>query len=235
LAILASACGSDSGPELPTAPPPQPVGHRVASIIDGDTVLFAPPLLGISSLRFLNIDTPEVGGDTQEPWAATARAQLAELLPVSTEITIQLDIQRIDPFGRVLGHAVRGDGLNANREQLRLGQAVLFVIWPNVTEYESYRMAQIEAQTNGRGIWSPSAPLRELPFEYRLRQDRSSPFRPVGDFFTHSYVEAADYTRVHVNNRVFFNTRGDAEGAGYRACARDAAEVYSPSCFSEGR
>ena len=206
----------------------------MVSVIDGDTVRFTPALLGVTSLRFLNIDAAEVGGDTQEPWATSSRTQLQQLLPGSTAITIQLDVQRIDPFGRVLGHAVRSDGLNVNREQLRLGQAVLFVIWPNVTEYESYRSAQIEAQAGGRGIWSASAPLRELPFEYRLRQDRSSPFRPVGDFFTHAYVEPADYARVHVNNRVFFNTRTDADVAGYRACARDAAGAYNSSCFASG-
>lgn len=238
LSMLVSGCGSDSAPAPPTSPPTppplQPVGQSVASVIDGDTVRFTPGLLGATSLRFLNIDAPEVSGDTQEPWATSSRTQLQQLLPGSTGITIQLDVERIDAFGRVLGHAVRTDGLNANREQLRLGQAVLFVIWPNVAEYESYRSAQIEAQAGGRGIWSASAPLHELPFEYRLRQDRSSPFRPVGDFFTHSYVEPADYARVHVNNRVFFNTRTDADVAGYRACARDAAGAYNSSCFASG-
>lgn len=238
LSLLASGCGSDSAPAPPTSPPtpppPSPVSHSVVSVTDGDTVRFTPALLGVTSLRFLNMDAPEVGGDTQEPWATSSSTQLQQLLPGSTAITIQLDVQRIDPFGRVLGHAVRNDGLNVNREQLRLGQAVLFVIWPNVTEYESYRSAQIEAQAGGRGIWSASAPLRELPFEYRLRQDASSPFRPVGDFFTHSYVEPADFARVHVNNRVFFNTRTDADVAGYRACARDAAGAYNSACFASG-
>jgi hypothetical protein len=185
-------------------------------------------------LRFLNIDAPEVVGDTQEPWAAASRAQLLQLLPGSTEITIEVDVERIDAFGRVLGHAIRADGLNTNREQLRLGQAVLYVIWPNLAQYDSYRSAQIEAQAAGRGVWNASAPLRELPFEYRLRQDRATPFRPVGDFFTHSYVEPADYARVHVNNRVFFNTRADADVAGYRACARDAVGAYNPACFAIG-
>ena len=74
------------------------------------------------------------------------------------------------------------DGLDINREQLRLGQAVLFVIWPNVGRFEDYRAAEIEAQTAGRGIWNTSAPLTELPFEYRLRIDGGAPFRPVGDY-----------------------------------------------------
>jgi endonuclease YncB( thermonuclease family) len=203
-------------------------------VTDGDTVRFNPALLGSTSLRFLNIDAPELGGDTQEPWAAAARTQLQQLLPGSTEITIETDQERIDGFGRVLGHALRADGVNTNREQLRLGQAVLYVIWPNVAHFAEYRSAQIQAQAAALGIWSATSPLRELPFEYRLRQDRSSPFRPVGDFFTRSYVEAVDYRQVHVNNRVFFNTRADAEAAGYRACARDGSGVYSSTCFAGG-
>ena len=239
LAVVAGGCGSESGPATPTGPPAPsspspPTRPTVSSVIDGDTVRVSPPINGATSLRFLNIDAPEIGGDSQEPWAAASRAQLLQLLPGSTEITIELDVERVDAFGRVLGHAIRSDGLNVNREQLRLGQAVLYVIWPNVAEYGSYRSAQIEAQAAGRGVWNPSAPLRELPFEYRLRQDRASPFRPVGDFFTHSYVDPADYARVHVNNRVFFNTRTDADVAGYRACARDAAGAYNAGCFYDG-
>lgn len=231
LAALAACGGSPSAP-APPAPPPQ--RQAVASVTDGDTVRFTPALLGSTSLRFLNIDAPEVGGDTQEPWATAARAQLQQLLPAATEITIEMDQERTDSFGRVLGHAIRADGVNANMEQVRLGHAVLFVIWPNVARFAEYRSAQIEAQTAARGVWNASAPLRELPFEYRLRQDRATPFRPVGDFFTRAYVEAADYGRVHVNNRVFFNSRGDAEVAGYRACARDGAGAYSAACFARG-
>lgn len=232
LAALA-ACGGDS-PSAPAPPAPQPQRQAVASVTDGDTVRFTPPLLGSTSLRFLNIDAPEIGGDTQEPWAAAARAQLQQLLPPTTEITIETDQERTDAFGRVLGHAIRADGLNANVEQVRLGHAVLYVIWPNVARFAEYRGAQLEAQTARRGLWSASAPLRELPFEYRLRQDRATPFRPVGDFFTRAYVDAPDYARVDVNNRVFFNSRADAEAAGYRACARDTAGAYSAACFAGG-
>jgi hypothetical protein len=124
--------------------------------------------------------------------------------------------------------------VNANREQLRLGQAVLYVIWPNVAHFAEYRSAQIEAQASRRGVWSATAPLQEFPFEYRLRQDRTLPFRPVGDFFSRAYVEPGDYARVHVNNRVFFNTRLDADAAGYRPCARDGTGAYSSACFSSG-
>ena len=234
--LVAAGCGSGSTPPTgpPNQPPPQPQRYTVTSITDGDTLQFNPAIQGVTTLRFLNIDTAELGGNTQEPWAAAARAQLQQLLPPSSEIDIELDQERIDPFGRVLGHAIRTDGLNTNREQLRLGHAVLYVIWPNLAHFTEYRAAQIEAQASGRGIWNAASPLRELPFEFRLRVDGSTPFRPVGDFFTRSYVEAGDYRQVHVNNRVFFNSRTDADAAGYRACARDATGTYSVTCFAPG-
>jgi endonuclease YncB( thermonuclease family) len=233
-ALLASACGSDSTSGPPAGPPSAPQRQNVTFVTDGDTVRFAPPLLGLTSLRFLNIDAPELGGSSQEPWATASRTNMQQLLPAGTEITIETDRDQTDSFNRVLGHAVRLDGVNVNVEQVRMGHAVLYVIWPNMAHFAEYRGAQIEAQHAARGVWSASTPLRELPFEYRLRQDRVAPFRPVGDFFTHAYVDPADYGRVHVNNRVFFNTRADADAAGYRACGRDDRGEYTMVCFASG-
>src|SRR5687768_15991114 len=93
---LAAACGSSAPPTEPT---PQPQRQTVSSVTDGDTVRFSPALLGSSSLRFLNIDAPELGGDTQEPWASASRAQLQQLLPPPTEISIETDQERLDGFG----------------------------------------------------------------------------------------------------------------------------------------
>ena len=158
-----------------------------------------------------------------------------QLAPPSTALTIDTDQTRLDAFGRLLAHATRADGLNLNQEQLRTGHAVVYVIWPNMSRFEEYRAAQIEAQSTQRGVWNPARPLAELPFEYRLRIARDAPFRPVGDFFTRQYVEPGDYRRVHVNNRVFFNSSSDAAAAGFRLCPRDAAGDYAAQCFGPGR
>ncbi len=180
----------------------------------------------------LNIDSPEIA---QAPWGDAARGTLQQAAPPGTEITIETDQTRLDAFDRVLAHVITHEGVNINAGQLRRGQAVLYVIWPNIGRFDEYRAAQIEAQSNGRGIWDPVAPLGELPFEYRLRVDRDVPFRPVGDYATRRFVEPPDYARVHVNNRVFFNSRADAGAAGYSACPRDTAGAYDPSCFGAGR
>ena len=230
-AAAAVACGSESAPPLSTTPSPPATGVSVTSITDGDTLRFSPAVEGVSVLRLLDVDTAET---TQVPWGDLARMELLRLAPPATELQLETEQTRIDPFGRLLGHAIRRDSLNVNKELLRVGQAVLFVIWPNVGRFEEYRAAEIEAQAAGRGIWNPAGPLAELPFEYRLRVDGDSPFRPVGDYFTRRYVDPADYRRVDVNNRVFFNTTGDAATAGYQACPRVDGN-YSASCFAAGR
>lgn len=203
----------------------------MTSITDGDTLRFSPAIDGLSVLRLLHVDTTEL---SQVPWGDQARAELLRLAPPGTVLRIETEQMRIDPFGRLLGHAIREDGLDVNRELLRIGHAVLFVIWPNVGRFEDYRAAEIEAQAAGRGIWNPSAPLTELPFEYRLRFDGDTPFRLVGDYVTRRYVAPADYRRVHVNNRIFINNTSDAATAGYQACPREGGD-YAASCFSAGR
>lgn len=210
-------------------------GRKVEYVNDGDTLQFYPAISGSKSARFLNIDAPEMDGDTQEPWATNSRDALRKLLPQRTPISIQTDVEEKDIYGRVLGHVIRDkDTLNTNREQLRMGHAVTYVIWPNTANFEDYRLAQIEAQQNGLNIWDPNNPLTELPFEYRLRVNGGTPNKPVGDWFTKKYVDPADYAEVHVNNRIFFWNETDAQAAGYTPCPKDSNGNYDSSCFSSG-
>lgn len=210
-------------------------GRKVEYVNDGDTLQFYPAISGSKAVRFVNIDAPEMDGDTQEPWATLSRDHLRSLLKQRTPITIVTDVEEKDIYDRVLGHVIRDkDQLNTNRAQLRMGHAVTYVIWPNQANFEDYRTAQIEAQNNGLGIWDPANPLTELPFEYRLRVNGGTPSKPVGDWFTKKYVDPADYKQVHVNNRIFFWNETDAAAAGYTACPRDSSGSYDSSCFAAG-
>ena len=179
IALVCGGCGSDA-PSQPAPSPPSTV--TVSSITDGDTLRFSPALEGTTILRMLHIDAPEMA---QTPWGEQSRAELLRLAPAATTMRIETEQTRIDAFGRLLGHAVRSDGLDLNREQLRLGQAVLYVIWPNVDRFEDYRAAGIQAQEQGRGVWNPAAPLTELPFGTvsatiaRRRSGRSATFSPA--------------------------------------------------------
>lgn len=235
LATTLGACGG-SGPTTPAPPsPPAAVTYRVESVTDGDTFRVTPSFNGATSVRMVNIDTPELGGDGQEPWAAEARDALRAHLPASTAISLTTDREAQDSFGRALAHVTRtSDGVNVNREQIRTGHAVLYVLWPNTANFLDYRAAQIAAQDTGAGLWNPARPLRELPFEYRLRSGNRPPTQWVGDFLTMFYVEPTQYRRVHVNNRVFFSNSAEASSAGFQACPQQNGE-YSSACFGSSR
>lgn len=178
-------------------------------------------------MRFVGIDAPETA---QSPWGAESRASLLALIPPGTSVTLRTDFVTADAFGRLLAAVVREDGLDVNREQVRLGHAVTYFIWPNVAAFDSYRTAQIEAQQNARGIWSRTNPLRELPFEYRLRIDGDAPGRPVGDSFTKFFIAPRDYALMSIHNRVFFNSDLEARSSEYKPCPV-VAGAYSRDCF----
>ena len=233
-ATLTAGCGGGStGTPVPVAP--SPPANTVQSITDGDTLRLGQSVSGTSSVRFLNIDSPELNGATQEPWARESRDSLAQLLPPGTPIRLETDQVQTDSYGRLLAHVFNAStSVNANQEQLRRGQAVLYVLWPNVQRFVEYRAAQIDAQDAGRGVWQPGRALSELPFEYRRRIDNDAFTRPVGDYFTRYYVDPADYGHVSVNNRVFFSSRTEATSAGYQACPR-VAGAYERFCFGPDR
>jgi endonuclease YncB( thermonuclease family) len=231
---LGVSCGGGSPPSTPSPISPAPVTQTIQSVTDGDTVRLTAPLLGASSVRLVNIDSPELGGDSQEPWATASRDALRTLLPAGTVVQVVTGPVALDSFNRVLGVIVRSDGLDVNREQLRQGHAATYFIWPNADRFLDYRTAQIEAQDSGRAIWSASAPLREQPFEYRLRTNNDPPTRPAGDVLTRRFVGGPDYRFVHVNNRLFFGNVLEAAAAGYEACQKDASG-YVTVCFAPGR
>jgi endonuclease YncB( thermonuclease family) len=210
-------------------------GRNVDYVNDGDGVKVFPSILNARDVRMIGIDAPEMGGDTQEPWATASRDFLRSLLPRRTAVTVYTGAEPTDVYGRILGRVVRdADLLDANREQLRMGHAVTYVIWPNQAQFESNRSAQIEAQQNGRGIWNPASPMTELPFVYRLRQSGKTPSIPVGDWYTRYYVDGADWEQVHVNNRIFFWNATDAASGGYTECPRTSAGEYASYCFASG-
>ncbi len=231
-AALVSACGGGgSRPTAPAAVSLPGFGSQVESVTDGDTIRINPPVLGATSVRFLNVDAPERNGNTQEPWASEATAELAGLLPVATRVRLETDTTSTDAFGRLLAHVSRAtDGMAVNRELLRRGRVSLYVIWPNTARFEEYRAAHLAAERDGLGIWQPGRSLAELPFEFRRRQEGSPPTRPVGDFFTRFYVPARSFAAVPSGNRVFFSSTPEADSAGFRPCPAEGGS-FSATCF----
>lgn len=192
---------------------------KVVSVTDGDTINVTPPVLGESRVRMLSIDTPEKSyqGQNQEPHATAATNKLAELIPPGTSILLELGTEQKDAYGRLLGHVHRSsDNMDVNLEMLRTGNAAMYYIWPNVAYLEEYSAATKEAMNNKVGIWDPSNPLSELPYEFRSRVDgRGGVDKFVGDFTTMKYYAPENYRNVPIENRVFFFESHEPSAAGY--------------------
>jgi endonuclease YncB( thermonuclease family) len=185
-------------------------------VVDGDTVYLKETIQGTNKVRMLSIDTPETNyqGQAQEPWGTAAKNYLNQLLPSGTRVTIETDVEETDAYGRLLAHIHKGS-LDINKEMVRQGHAVTYYIWPNMLHFEEYQQAYLEAKQNGRGMWNPSNPIPELPFEFRDRVSGQSQDKYVGDFFTKKYVVPNDYQQIPIEKRVFFFTESDALSAGY--------------------
>jgi micrococcal nuclease len=163
LGCEARAPGRSSSPEPLTSTEPLAPGStalcRVASITDGDTFRCE----GGRRVRLLLIDTPEIA---QAPFGNEAREALAALLPLGSDVTLQIDVDPEDQFERTLAYVVLPDGRIANEELLRQGFAVVYVFPPNVAQVERFRAAAEGAREARRGLWAVDA-FTCLPSDFR--------------------------------------------------------------------
>lgn len=228
LALLVGC--SEEPPELP-APNPKPpeeqpenppdesgkaYDSRMDRVVDGDTVHLKDPVLGSTKVRMLSMDAPETNyqGKSQGKYGEEATEELKQLLPEGTKVKVILGKEEKDNYGRLLAHIEKGK-TDINEEMIRQGKAVPYFIYPNFDRFEAYRDALKEAKEEGRGIWNPDDPLKELPYEFRLRVGNRKPDKFAGDFETKKYVKPEQYKDVTLENRVFFWSEQDAEEAGF--------------------
>jgi micrococcal nuclease len=152
-------------PATPAATSALPAGDDgvVTRHTDGDTLRVD----GVK-IRFIGIDTPEVGGRA-ECYGAAAAARTASLLPVGTRVRLGYDIDRHDRYGRTLAYVYRAaDGLFVNGDLVRSGYANVMTVPPNVRHADALLALQREARDAGRGLWSSCgtaviAPLAAQP------------------------------------------------------------------------
>lgn len=126
--------------------------HRV---IDGDTI---DVLLDQETVRvrLLNIDTPETKHPNEVIGCLGPEANdfLTDLLPVGTEVVLEYDEQREDPYGRLLaGVFHQGELVNAQIAAEGLGTAVVYE--PNRKFYEPVKAAEELAREQEQGLFDP--------------------------------------------------------------------------------
>jgi endonuclease YncB( thermonuclease family)/DNA/RNA endonuclease YhcR with UshA esterase domain len=210
-----------SAEQLPKPKPLERYTATVKRVSDGDTVVLEGKVLGADRVRMLSIDTPEknYNGLSQGYHAEQASEALVSMLPVGTEISIEVGEDPLDNYGRLLGHIhvmKNGAEMDVNQEMVRLGMAVPYFIYPNFEHFEAYSAAAAEAIENGSGMWDPANPIEELPYEFRFnRKTPPGPDKFVGDYYGKYYTTPENWELIPVQNRVFFFAENDAIEAGF--------------------
>lgn len=127
----------------------------VTRVVDGDTIDISPSVKGRSRVRLTGMDTPEVYFGTQ-PYGPEASAFAKRELD-GQEVMLELDVQKIDPYGRLLAYVHLPDGSMFNETLLREGYAQVATFPPNVKYVDRFLEAQREAREANRGLWGHSA------------------------------------------------------------------------------
>jgi micrococcal nuclease len=138
-------------------------GGVIDHVADGDTVVLA----GGETIRLVQIDTPEVYGDT-ECYGRQASALTESILPPGTRVRIATDpeLDQRDRDGRTLAYVWKGSSL-VNLRLVREGAAAPYFYSGDEGEYAAQIFnAAVAARKAGRGLWGHcrkgSVPLRAM-------------------------------------------------------------------------
>nr|WP_262904365.1 thermonuclease family protein [Christiangramia sediminis] len=130
---------------------------KIIRIVDGDTAELLYGELPIM-LRLQHIDAPEKRGS--QPFGNNAKTILSDLC-FGQEVTI-LTEGDFDMGGRMIGEIINEDGLNVNKEMVRLGYAWHFKKYSSDMNYDKLEK---EARRERRGLWQEPNPV--APWDFR--------------------------------------------------------------------
>jgi micrococcal nuclease len=142
-----SSCGDRGPPDGASGTVP------VTKVTDGDTI-------GVTyqghdeRVRLIGIDTPEVPwyGGKEDCYGVQAGLYARGRLS-GRSVRLVLDVDRRDPYGRLLAYVYVGPEL-FNLTLVRLGYARADPVPPDTRMASSFAQAEREARGAGRGLWS---------------------------------------------------------------------------------
>lgn len=131
----------------------------VEKIIDGDTVELSDGRV----VRYIGIDTPETKHPTKPIgcWGLQAHQRNSELV-AGKVIFLEKDRSETDRYGRLLRY-VYSEGVMVNETLVREGHAIAKAYKPDITKQSMLLAAQVFAQEQHVGIWSPVCQLQATP------------------------------------------------------------------------
>jgi len=120
-------------------------------VLDGDTI----ELAGGERIRYIGIDTPELGHDDARVRRMARKAKrFNEELVCGKKLIFESDIEKQDKYGRTLAYVFLEDGTFVNAELVREGYALIMTIPPNFKYAGLLLKLQKEAEEGKRGFWS---------------------------------------------------------------------------------
>jgi micrococcal nuclease len=161
---IANAVRGESGPSLAEEQASAPNAAEqadhdatatVTRVVDGDTVEISPPVERLSTVRLIGVDTPETHGGTQ-PYGEEASDFTRQHLE-GKEVSLELDVEKVDPYGRLLAYVYLPVGGMFNETLVEEGYAQVATFPPNVKYTGRLLEAQREARVANRGLWGLSA------------------------------------------------------------------------------
>ena len=130
---------------------------KIIRIIDGDTAEILYDELPIK-LRLAHIDTPEKRG--KQPYGNRAKIALSDLC-FGQMVKIHTE-GKYDGYGRLIAVIYNNQGLNVNKEMVRLGMAWHY---KKHSDDYSYDVLEKEARSLKIGLWQDNNPI--APWNYR--------------------------------------------------------------------
>ncbi|RLA90477.1 MAG: hypothetical protein DRG58_02030 [Deltaproteobacteria bacterium] len=141
LGICGWGCGQPQGP---------PQYGMVQEVVDGDTI----KLVDGRSVRYLGIDTPEMGRNHHPPeFLAQEAKEFNKKLVQNQKLRLEYDVERYDQYGRVLAYIFLPDKRMVNAELIRQGLAQVYLFPPNVKYRDLLVACQRQALEARQGLW----------------------------------------------------------------------------------
>jgi micrococcal nuclease len=130
---------------------------RVLRVVDGDTIQVRLDGGRVERVRYIGVDTPEsVKPDTPVQCFAKKASHFNESLVDGRAVTLRLDAEQRDRYGRLLAYVYAGPTF-VNRVLVRRGYARTLTIPPNVAHADEFARLARRARQGGVGLWSACA------------------------------------------------------------------------------
>jgi micrococcal nuclease len=150
-------CGDRTSTSEATDSPLQSIARGsipVISVVDGDTIHVLRRGSDVT-VRLIGIDSPEVSwyGGEGECYGAQA-GRFARALMDGKRVILELDEERLDPYGRLLAYVSLESARMVNVVLVRRGFATVTIYPPNDRYEDRLRAAEDAARAEGAGLWS---------------------------------------------------------------------------------